>query len=350
MNLYQQAERFRSELLRGERTAAMRVTRAYGELYRRLSAEIDRTMARVRAARSRGESSPAAVTRVAQLERLRAQVAAEVLRFAREAEPVIAAQAEAAATMANDQARVLIDLATPPGVSVELGDLPRQAVLHVVSSTQPQTVLGQLLQAIGPETAQRMADALAGGIAAGHNPVQIAREMRHVARLPLSRALTISRTEVMRAWRESSREAYRRACDVVTGWVWWSALDRTTCPSCWAQHGSVHRADEMMATHPNCRCVMLPQTRSWRELGFDGPEPTPPADGPSRFARLPVSVQRQILGPSKFEAYRRRQVALADFVGHRRDPRWGPSTSEASLRDARENARRRRARTERAAA
>ncbi len=349
MTLYEQAERFRRDLLRGERMAAVRLTKAYGQVYRRLSAEIDRVSARIRDARQRGETSRAALTRLAQLERLRAQVAAEVLRFAREAGPVIVAQAEAAATMATDQARVLIDMATPPGISVDLGDLPRQAVLQAVASTQHQTALGQLLAAIAPEAAERMADALVGGIATGQNPVVIAREMRRAAGMPLSRALTIARTEVMRAWRESSREAYRRASDVVTGWVWWSALDRRTCVSCWAQHGSVHRADEIMATHPNCRCVMLPQTRSWRELGFGGPEPTPPESGAQRFARLPAAQQREILGPSKFDAYRRRRVSLTDFVAHRRDPRWGPSTSEASLVRATENARRRRA-AERAAA
>ena len=170
------------------------------------------------------------------------------------------------------------------------------------------------------------------------NPVDIAREVRHHLNGNMVRALTISRTEVMRAHREGALATYRANSAYIDGWIWVAGLGIRTCASCWAQHGSEHPLDEPMASHPRCRCVAVPKTRSWSSLGITGmdePEVTP---GPVLFGRLSEERQLEVLGPSKLEAYRRGDVALEDFVARRDDPRWGPSTRAAGLKEARENA------------
>lgn len=343
-DLYELAARFRAELVLGERRAAGEMVRAYREAYRRLQADLARVQARIAEARRAGqEISPALLYRERRIQVLETRVVEEIGRFSRSAEQVVRAQAEAAATLGVDQAVRMIDAATPPGIGVDSIRLASDAVEQIVAQTQRETALGQLLGRLGSQAAAAVTDELVSGVALGRNPRVIASGMRDALGGNLTRALTISRTEVMRAWRESARETYRRNADVVSGWTWWSALDRRTCASCLAQHGTVHALDEAMATHPRCRCVAIPQPRSWRELGAAGAaEPRPPETGTSWFARQPVSVQRDVLGAAKLAAYRRREIALADLVKRERSPQWGPSTRVAGLRDAREAARRRR--------
>jgi hypothetical protein len=87
---------------------------------------------------------------------------------------------------------------------------------------------------------------------------------------------------------------------------------------------------------------MAPVTVPWSDLGVTGLEEPPlPEPGPRVFARLSETKQRQILGPAKFEAYRAGEVRIEDFVVTRFSPTWGRSTSEGSLRAARQRAARR---------
>lgn len=90
-----------------------------------------------------------------------------------------------------------------------------------------------------------------------------------------------------------------------------------------------------IVTH-NCRCTALPRTKSYAELGIPGveePNPLQVTDGPTLFARQPVHVQRQVLGPGKLQAYQDGRFTLADVVGERFDRDWGQVRFERSLRD-----------------
>lgn len=55
--------------------------------------------------------------------------------------------------------------------------------------------------------------------------------------------------------------------------------------------------------------------------------------GIQRFEVLKPDTQRAILGPAKYRAYRAGVLQLADVVGYRVHPRWGPVGWERSLRD-----------------
>jgi SPP1 gp7 family putative phage head morphogenesis protein len=184
---------------------------------------------------------------------------------------------------------------------------------------------------------------LVSSIAEGKNPNVVAREIRTALGGNLTRSLTIARTETLRAYREASRAEYLANADVLRGWIWTADLSNRTCAACWAQHGSVHPLGEIMATHPRCRCSMVPATRSWKELGFGStPESVQIQEGPAIFRRLPESDQRAILGDAKYRAYSGRQITLPDLVAKRESPVWGPSTSEAGLGAAKDNAAARR--------
>jgi SPP1 gp7 family putative phage head morphogenesis protein len=168
----------------------------------------------------------------------------------------------------------------------------------------------------------------------GQNPRVIAAQIRTALGGNLARALTIARTEMLGVYREAARRTYS-ANPIVTGWVWWSALDRRTCPVCWAQHGTFHEPSEPFGGHPSCRCSMLPSTKGWKELGFDVPETRVDVKpGEEVFAGLDADTQRFILGPKKFEAYARGDITLPDLVKETHSPRWGIGHAERSLDDA----------------
>jgi hypothetical protein len=104
---------------------------------------------------------------------------------------------------------------------------------------------------------------------------------------------------------------------------------------CWAMSGTRFPTERTLDTHPGCRCALVPITRSWRDLGFDIPDRRPPVlEGPAVFADLPASMQRQILGPAKHQAYTDGLITLHDLVLPTRSQRWGPGRRERSLRSA----------------
>ena len=85
----------------------------------------------------------------------------------------------------------------------------------------------------------------------------------------------IARTEMLDANREAALETRKTNNDILECWEWWAQLDSSrTCISCIAQHGTRHPADEPgPLDHHQGRCVAVPATKSWRELGFDIDEP-----------------------------------------------------------------------------
>ena len=76
----------------------------------------------------------------------------------------------------------------------------------------------------------------------------------------LTRALRISRTETLRAYREATHRTYQQNSDVIEGWYWLASLSSSgrTCAARIALHGTFHANDERMKTQVNCRCAQLP--------------------------------------------------------------------------------------------
>lgn len=162
------------------------------------------------------------------------------------------------------------------------------------------------------------------GLLTGKNPNLIAKQVvKRISQLSLSRAQLIARTEFHRAYREGKRSQYL-STDTVSGWTWRAACDRRTCAVCWGMHGTVHDKYETLEGHPNCRCVMVPMTRSWEELGIGNVSDTRPQieSGEDRFARLPPSMQQQILGPGRYKMYQEGR-SLQSMIGRRESPLWG---------------------------
>jgi len=327
------ALRFRADLLRRERRAASAMVQVYGEAWRRIRPRLEDVQAAIADARARGIAhSPAWLYQEARYLALQSQIESELRRFAGMAEGSTLATQRIAVTAAQESARALTELSMGTPIGQVWNRLPTESVEDLVGFAADGSPLRALFNSIVPGVADAMRDTLASAIAMGLNPREIARLMSRAYGVGLSRALRISRTETMRAYREASRRNYEANSDIVTGWIWVSALDRRTCPSCWAMHGTAHDLKETLNDHPNGRCVMVPKTKTWRALGIDADERMPEIRrGADIFAQLSPAGQQEILGPAMWLAWSNRAFVFEDVVGIRRSTVWGDTRYARSL-------------------
>lgn len=158
---------------------------------------------------------------------------------------------------------------------------------------------------------ERIIDNLVNGMVLGLNPRQVADAVKGVAGMGTVRALRVTRTEMLRAYREATLAGYQDNADVVRGWIWKADLGGRTCASCAAMDGTEHSLDEQLIDHPQGRCAMVPKTKTWDELGITAPEGTPPLEetsyspelGVDRIKAMTPAQRRQLMGPRKAELY-----------------------------------------------
>lgn len=339
-DIYDLAAQFRRQLLAHDREAAAELIGYYGEVYRRLRQRIDVLLRQIADARAAGEEvSPAWLFQAERMQALLDQVAAEMRRFADAAGVQITEAQRQAVALAEAHAEQLALTGLgkpPPGVLVTWSRLPREAMTDLVGFLQEGSPLRALLDELGPEASRGVREALVVGIATGQNPRTMARQIKRALGGNLVRALTISRTEVLRSYREATRRSYQANRDVVKGWIWHAHLDTRTCAACWAMHGTTHNLDERLDDHPNGRCAMLPWLKTWAELGIKGIEggEIEVGRGEALFDALSAKDQQRVLGKKAFEAYNNLQVDLRDFVGRKRDPHWGTMRYRLPLHQA----------------
>lgn len=200
--------------------------------------------------------------------------------------------------------------------------------------------LGDLFAGFGDEAAFNGSVVLNNALAGGYNPDAIAGALADALGTSEQRANVIARNEMLGAYRDAQLENFRANSDVLRGWMW-SAADGC-CVACAFMDGSMHTLDEDMDSHVGCRCSPLPATFSYDDLLGDlGIDVSDIADTSidigyepmlTRLTRDPEGM-RDLLGPSKFNAWARGDVDIADLVGVRDDGEWGLSIYEKSLKE-----------------
>ncbi len=140
----------------------------------------------------------------------------------------------------------------PNGVNFTFGMPSSLAIYSMVGATQAGSPLHDLFSGFGKEASQGAKTALITGVTLGYNPRQIAPMVQDALNISRYRALTISRTEMLRSYRDANLQTFQANDDVVNGWIWQAALDRSTCAACIAMNGTEHSMDEDMDSHPNC--------------------------------------------------------------------------------------------------
>jgi len=140
------------------------------------------------------------------------------------------------------------------------------------SFNQPETIEKvQLLAGRNFSELKGMTDAmatvltrdLAEGLARGDNPRTIAARLEKSLALSENRALTIARTEIIRAHAEGALDAMEKmgVAEVGVAVEWSTTDDSRVCPLCKPLDGIILKISEargMFPRHPNCRCSPVP--------------------------------------------------------------------------------------------
>lgn len=209
--------------------------------------------------------------------------------------------------------------------------VPSEQLVSSLMSTEP--IGGRTLQAWFTEmplqTRTAINEQLRQGMLAGESINDMLRRVRGrrevgfrdgiIGRLG-NNAQTIVRSGVMAASNAARQSFHTANKDLLKGHSWVLTLDDRTCARCAAgEAGNPYPVGSPpnLPAHPGCRCVTAPITKSWEELGLDIADVDPGTrasmDGqvpdsmtyPGWLSGQPESVQKDILGPARFEAYQK---------------------------------------------
>lgn len=326
--IYQAAVDFKDALLQRDEIASRRIVEAYTRSFRKMEQNIRVLTEKIARARATGQYiSPSWAFQIDRYQTLQRQITNEVTRIAGTVEQTITTNQTAAVQQAVANTGTLIEMgAQSTGVSVSFSQLPTAATESIVGFLSDGSPLKGLLDKLPGMAGQAVAEALTDGITRGLGATKIASNIRNALGGNMTRAMTIARTETMRAYREATSRTFNQNRDILVGWVWVASFSRRTCASCLALAGSVHRLDERMESHPRCRCVAQPLLRGQAVTIQKGDE---------WFATQPEEIQRAILGSNvALNAYRDGRVTLTDFVGRQNSPQWGQPYYQLSTKRA----------------
>jgi SPP1 gp7 family putative phage head morphogenesis protein len=335
--------RQRRRLLAHELTVQAELGRVYGMVYRRLMAqyrELEKAIeAEVRAGRKPKVSW---VVRQEQYTKLIADVIGEIGAFGRQAAEIIANGQQGSLTQLNADSWKLTEAALGPAPATAIAQvetaylaLSDDALRKYVGFASDGSALAELFKSMPGKSVRNISDTIAHGIATGQNPKVTARAFAKAAKVPMQRAVTIARTETIRAHNAASIESYEVNSQVTKGWQWHAELDSRTCSACVLMSGTEHANGDPMNQHINCRCSAVPLTKSWADLGFPGIKDTQYKipKGVDVFKGMSPAEQRQILGPGKYELYKN-GTPFEKFAHTHKSDKWPDQIRAATVTEA----------------
>ncbi|MGN6413798.1 phage minor head protein [Flexivirga sp.] len=305
------------------------ILRAWGSAWDELAHEWDAAISDLVAASKDGKWPSAAKIRRAKRAQNALAVTREALVELGKQLPITVAEALPKTTQeAADWQRRLASSQLPAGAK-DLAMVDPDALAAIVKRTTEQVT--SLSRPLSVQAEAAMRAALIRGVAVGDNPRTVGADMLRRVQGGFdggrARATMIARTEMLDAHRAASLAQNKANADVLTGWEWLSALDKRTCPACWAQHGTFHRIDERGPDgHQQCRCTRLPATQSWKDLGFNIEEPDslmPSAQ--DVFNSMPREDQLAVMGKTRLDLLDSGSVDWSDLAVKRENPGWRPS-------------------------
>jgi SPP1 gp7 family putative phage head morphogenesis protein len=238
---------------------------------------------------------------------------------------------------ANDGSSNVVTSLLPDGVETE-------AVFSRLNEGQVQALVASLdsgpladtLAAMPNNVGQSLAGFLTNNAVRQTNPRQLAREFyKRYQDVSRQRVEVIARTELIRSAREAQRDVYKQN-DIVMGYERQAAQDGRVCLGCLVLSGKVYSKDEIMPSHPMCRCVMIPVVpdSSWFSANTSSPIPKFTAAGPKELmAGMTDDEIRSVFGPTRYQKYKAGEVTLDSLIGVKDNPKWGPQVTIKPLRD-----------------
>jgi SPP1 gp7 family putative phage head morphogenesis protein len=318
---------YRALVLARDADLARQMRRRYAEIEQRLQDKVTAIANQI--AQLHADKQLVTAQRLYQLERyqaLLAQARAELNQYSRWAADQIETEQQRMLELGLKSASDLVEAGyLDAGVArAAFNLLPADAVGFQIGLTGEGTPLYQLLQAAYPEMVDQATAALVTGIAEGAPVQEIARSLVALwgehAGMPLLRALTIARTETLRAYRAANASQMQAAG--IRSYIRRCALSDRTCPACLALDGKEYPTDEMFLSHPNCRCVLSPKIPGIDYAQFK--------TGKDWFFSLPEGRQRAIVGPGKLD-WLQDGGDFARLATIRNSPKWGDTIRQTPL-------------------
>lgn len=305
------------------------ILRAWGNAWDELASEWDHAIADLVAASKDGRWPSAAKIRRAKRAQAALAATRDALTDLAKQLPVTVAEALPKTTQEAADWQRRLTASQLPASAGGLATVDPDALAAIVKRTTEQ--ITSLSRPLSVQAEAAMRAALIKGVAVGDNPRKVGADMLRRVQGGFdggrTRATMIARTELLDAHRAASLAQNKTNADVLTGWEWLSALDKRTCPACWAKHGTIHKLDERGPDgHQQCRCTRLPATQSWKDLGFDIEEP--PSLMPSAqdvFNSMPREDQLAVMGKTRLELLDSGAVDWSDLAMKRENTGWRPS-------------------------
>lgn len=112
----------------------------------------------------------------------------------------------------------------------------------------------------------RASAAVEQGLIQGWGATRVSQVLRSELGTTKANAERIARTEVMSALNDAAQQGYAQN-GLQTQWI--ATPSEALCPFCAARNGLVYEAAKVrIPAHPHCRCVAIPYSSRWQELGL----------------------------------------------------------------------------------
>jgi SPP1 gp7 family putative phage head morphogenesis protein len=333
---------YRAQLARHETNAESILNAAHKRTLATLQPHLDKITKQIADKKASGDKVPVSwLYEQNRLKTIKAQITGQIDHFAALAQTAVTQLQRTAVELGTQSAQDLLQATVSIGVDYSFVLPPPSAIASIVGANQKGSPLADLFNGFGTEASDKAGQALVLGITLGENPRRIAGMIQNALGISRNRVLTIARTEMLRAYRQSALMNYRANSAVVEQWMWNCSKSPRTCAACLSEDGSVHDLDEEMESHPNCRCSAIPVTKSWSDILSDTGIDTSDIEdinfddmqtGSEWFDEQDESVQRQILGDARHNLYAD-GTPLSAFVGRSYSSDWGKSIYVKSAKD-----------------
>lgn len=314
---------FRDGLLRNEQAQMAEAARRWLGVEQALQAQVD-ALAYEFADTPRPTMDQLARNR--RYQALRAQVDDELARYSAYMNGrIIDGQRNMALSAISHSQATVNAVSVEAQVIVQFNRLPVSAVENMIGLAGDGSPVRNLLNEAAAAGPDAMAQELVNGVALGRNPLEVARRaIRLGLGQSFTRMATITRTEQLRVYRETTLQSYR-ASNVVVGYRRLSARDERTCVACLFADGRFYQLNEGFDEHPSGRCTLVPVLANVPPVQFE--------TGQQWFRRQPERTQRAMLGRGRYEAWQAGDASLDDMVSRDWNETWGGSLRVTRVRD-----------------
>ncbi len=319
------AREFRDQLIRQEDAALREMSRQWVRMENKLMDQYRLLVQDILDRQARGEAVPRQlIYNMERYQQMMAEIAKELPEYDAQAVRIITKHQIESFTLGLDAAEaVIMDTRPSDPMWNRVGKDAAQITAGFAGNGAP---LGQLLQRDYGDLGVKITDALVEGVALGKGAFATAKDMRDAMGMEYNRSVRIARTEINRAYRIANADQYKKS-GVVTKVLRLCAKQANTCLACLMMDGD-EVPGGVLDDHPNGRCATIAVT-----VGGIYPQWE---HGDVWFEQQDEETQRAIMGPGRYEMWKKDGIDPHKMVMMKPNDVWGGSPTVISERELRE--------------